>query len=87
MYGYGYRYPRVPRKIEALYDDPRYRFKWVRAAIGNRAVASKSPWIAHLQKAGVFKTISEILRKEALEYRKIKVVLKKVLRKVLNEEL
>jgi hypothetical protein len=70
MYGYGYRYPRVPRRIEALYEDPKYRAKWVRAAIGNRAVAAKSPWIQHLKKAGVFKTIGNLLRKEALEYRR-----------------
>jgi hypothetical protein len=52
MYGYGYRYPRVPRVT--VYEDPNYRFKWVRAAIGNRAVAAKSPLIAHLKQAKVF---------------------------------
>jgi hypothetical protein len=54
MYGYGYLYPRVPKKVESLYADPKYRFKWVRAAIGNRAVAAKSPWIAHLKQSGVY---------------------------------
>jgi hypothetical protein len=70
MYGYGYRYPRVPRRVEALYADPEYRFKWTRAAIGNRAVAAKSPWIQHLKQSGVFNTIRDLLRKEALEYRR-----------------
>jgi hypothetical protein len=69
MYGYGYRYPRVPRKIETLYEDPKYRTKWVRAAIGNRSVAAKSPWIQHLKQSGVFDTIRDLLRKEAIAYR------------------
>jgi hypothetical protein len=69
MYGYGYRYPRVPRKVEALYEDPAYRFKWVRAAIGNRAVAAKSPWIQHLKESKAFEKISKILRDEAINYR------------------
>jgi hypothetical protein len=62
MYGYGYRYPRVPRV--ALYEDPNYRFKWVRAAVGNRAIAAKSPWIAHLKQKGVFDKISQLLVKK-----------------------
>jgi hypothetical protein len=69
MYGYGYLYPRVPRKVEALYDDPKYRYKWVRAAIGNRAVAAKSPWIVHLKQAGVYDKIRDLLQKEAIKYR------------------
>jgi hypothetical protein len=69
MYGYGYRYPRVPRKVEALYADPEYRFRWVRAAVGNRAVAAKSPWIAHLKQAQVYDKIRDLLRKEAVKYR------------------
>jgi hypothetical protein len=69
MYGYGYRYPRVPKKVEALYADPKYRFKWVRAAIGNRAIAAKSPWVAHLKEAGVYEKIRDLLRKEAINYR------------------
>jgi hypothetical protein len=69
MYGYGYRYPRVPRRVEALYADPEYRFRWTRAAIGNRAVAAKSPWIQHLKKSGVFETIGKLLREEAIKYR------------------
>jgi hypothetical protein len=69
MYGYGYRYPRVPRKVEVLYEDPKYRAKWVRAAIGNRAVAAQSPWIKHLRQSGVFETIKNLLRQEAVKYR------------------
>jgi hypothetical protein len=69
MYGYGYRYPRVPKRVEALYADPNYRFKWVRAAIGNRAVAAKSPWIAHLKQAQVYDKIRDLLRDEAVKYR------------------
>jgi hypothetical protein len=67
MYGYGYRYPRAPRI--AYYDDPDYRFKWVRAAIGNRAAAKKSPWIAFLRREGAFEAIGDYLRGLADQYR------------------
>jgi hypothetical protein len=67
MYGYGYRYPRAPRI--AYYEDPEYRFKWVRAAIGNRAAAAKSPWIAFLRERGAFEEIGNYLRGLADEYR------------------
>jgi hypothetical protein len=67
MYGYGYRYPRAPRIT--YYDDPEYRFKWARAAIGNRAAAAKSPWLAYLREQGVFKDIGDLLRQKAEEYR------------------
>jgi hypothetical protein len=68
MYGYGYRYPRVPRL--PVYEDPNYRFKWVRAAIGNRAVASKSPWLQYLRENKVLEQVGNILRKAGEEYRK-----------------
>jgi uncharacterized small protein (DUF1192 family) len=67
IYGYGYRYPRAPRIT--YYDDPNYRFKWARAAIGNRAAAAKSPWLAFLKREGVFKDIGNLLRQKAEEYR------------------
>jgi hypothetical protein len=67
MYGYGYRYPRAPRIT--YYDDPEYRFKWARAAIGNRAAAAKSPWLAYLREQGVFKDIGDLLRQKAEQYR------------------
>jgi hypothetical protein len=58
MYGYGYRYPKAPRI--AFYDDPDYRFRWVRAAIGNRAIAAKSPWLAFLKREGAFEAIAKL---------------------------
>jgi polyhydroxyalkanoate synthesis regulator phasin len=67
MYGYGYRYPKA-RRI-AYYDEPEYRFKWARAAIGNRAIASKSPWIAFLRREGAFEAIGDYLRQLADQYR------------------
>jgi hypothetical protein len=67
MYGYGYRYPRAPRV--AYYEDPSYRFKWVRAAIGNRSAAKKSPWIAFLRRKGAFEAIGNYLRDLADQYR------------------
>jgi hypothetical protein len=67
MYGYGYRYPRAPRI--AYYDDPDYRFKWVRAAIGNRSAAQNSPWIKFLRREGAFEAIGDYLRGLADQYR------------------
>jgi polyhydroxyalkanoate synthesis regulator phasin len=67
MYGYGYRYPRAPRI--AYYEDPNYRFKWVRAAIGNRAVAKNSPWINFLRREGAFEAIGDFLRGLAEQYK------------------
>jgi hypothetical protein len=68
MYGYGYRYPRVPRL--PVYEDPKYRFKWVRAAIGNRAAAAKSPWLKYLRDNKVLDKVGDLLRQAGAEYRK-----------------
>jgi hypothetical protein len=56
MYWYGYRYPN-------------YRFRWVRTAVGNRAIAQKSPWLAFLRQKNAFKEIGDKLRKLSAEYR------------------
>jgi predicted DNA-binding protein YlxM (UPF0122 family) len=70
MYGYGYHYPRAPQI--AYYDDPNYRFKWDRAAIGNRAIAQKSDWVNFLKKRGAYEAIGEYLRELGDEYRVLK---------------
>jgi hypothetical protein len=67
MYGYGYRYPRAPRI--AYYDDPDYRFRWARAAIGNRAISQKSDWINFLKREGAFEAIGDYLRRLGDQYR------------------
>jgi hypothetical protein len=69
MYGYCYRYPRVPRKVEISYDDPEYRRKWARSAIMKRGVASNSRWIQFLRKKGTLDEIADKLRKAGEEYR------------------
>jgi hypothetical protein len=74
MYGYGYRYPRVPRV--PLYEDPKYQYKWVRAAIGNRAIADKSEWIKFLKDNNAFETIGAYLRSLGDVYREQKRGLK-----------
>jgi hypothetical protein len=68
-YGYGYRYPRVPRRVEALYSDPEYKYKWARAAIMNKAVAARSPWLKFLRENGYFDQIRDLLRRAAAQYR------------------
>jgi hypothetical protein len=69
MYGYGYRYPRVPREIKVLYSDPEYRYKWARAAVMNKATADRRPWISFLRQKGVLAKISEELREAGDQYR------------------
>jgi hypothetical protein len=70
MYGYGYQYPKAPRI--AYYDDPDYRFRWARAAIGNRAIAQKSDWINFLKENQAFEAIGEYLRELGERYRRLK---------------
>jgi hypothetical protein len=69
MYGYAYRYPRVPRKVEALYGDPTYRYKLARAALMNRGVAQRSTWIQFLRQEDVLNQVRDLLRKAGEEYR------------------
>jgi hypothetical protein len=71
MYGYCYRYPRVPRRVEALYTDPEYQYKWARAAIMNKAVAARSPWLKFLRDNHYLEKVGDLLRKAAAEYRAI----------------
>jgi hypothetical protein len=71
MYGYGYRYPRVPRKFEVVYEDPNYCYKWARSALMNRGVAQHSPWIQFLRDNHYLEQVSNILRKAGEEYRTI----------------
>jgi hypothetical protein len=69
MYGYGYRYPRAQRQIEVLYSDPEYQYKWARAAIMNKRVASRSPWLKFLRDNHYLDQVANILRQAGQEYR------------------
>jgi hypothetical protein len=69
MYCYGYRYPRVPREIKVLYTDPQYRYKWARAAVMNKDIADRSPWIAFLRKNEYLDKISALLREAGEKYK------------------
>jgi hypothetical protein len=71
MYGYGYRYPTVPREVKILYTDPQYRYKWARAAVMNKGIADRSPWIAFLRKEKYLEQISNLLKKAGTEYRRL----------------
>jgi hypothetical protein len=91
MYGYGYRYPRVPREVRALYTHPNYRYKWARAAIMNRGIAARSPWLKFLKDKKYLDQVGDILRKAGAEYRalygvnpKYKAVAEKRLTKIEN---
>jgi hypothetical protein len=69
MYGYGYRYPRVPREVRAVYTDPEYRYKWIRAAIMNKAVAARSPWLKFLRDEKYLERVGNLLREVAARCR------------------
>jgi hypothetical protein len=69
MYGYGYRYPKVKRRLEHLYDDPDYKVKWARAADLNKTLDRKNPWITHLKDKGYLEQVKSIMQKAAAEYR------------------
>jgi hypothetical protein len=71
MYGYGYRYPKVRVNYEKLYSDPEYQYNWAKAAILNKGVAARSPWIAFLKKNHYLDQVGEILRKAGEEYRSL----------------
>jgi hypothetical protein len=69
MYWYGYKYPKVQRNFEALYSDPEYQYKWARAAILNRGVAARIPWIKFLKQNHYLGQVAQILRQAGQEYR------------------
>jgi hypothetical protein len=70
MYGQGYRYPRRRRKltVETYYPEA-VQPELVRAAVFNRAIAAKNPWLKFLQKEKVFEQIRNLLKQKAAEYR------------------
>jgi polyhydroxyalkanoate synthesis regulator phasin len=70
MYGQGYRYPRRRRKltVETYYPEAAQP-ELVRAAVFNRAVAAKNPWLQFLEKENVFERIRNLLKEAAKEYR------------------
>jgi hypothetical protein len=70
LYGYGYRYPRRGRTAEVTtFIKDEDREPWARAAIFNRAIASRNPWIRYLEDHGVYDEISNLLRKAREGYR------------------
>jgi uncharacterized protein with von Willebrand factor type A (vWA) domain len=70
MYGYGYRYPRRGRRAEVeTFIKKEDREPWARAAIFNRAIASRNPWIRYLEDHGVYDQISLLLRNAREGYR------------------
>jgi hypothetical protein len=70
MYGQGYRYPRRRRRLTVeTYFPPEAQPELIRAAVFNRAIAKKNPWLQFLEKEKVFEQIRELLKKKAAEYR------------------
>jgi hypothetical protein len=69
MYGQGYRYPRRRRKltVETYYPEA-VQPALIRAAVFNRAIAQKNPWIQHLEKTGVYRDIRTLLQKARETY-------------------
>jgi hypothetical protein len=71
IYGYGYRYPRRGRRaeVESYIKEPK---DWAKAAIFNKAIASRKPWFRHLEVTGAYEKIGEILRKARETYEPVK---------------
>jgi hypothetical protein len=67
--GYGYRYPRRRRKltVETYYPES-VQPELVRAAVFNRAIAARNPWIQHLKNIGVYDEIRKLLRAAKQSY-------------------
>jgi hypothetical protein len=75
MYGQGYRYPRRRRRLTVeTYFPPEAQPALVRAAVFNRAIAKKNPWLQFLEKENVFGQIRDLLKQKAAEYRAKKPV-------------
>jgi hypothetical protein len=72
MYGQGYRYPGRKRRIPTVetYFPPEAQPQLIKAAVFNRAIAGKNPWIQFLQSGKYFERIRNILKDVAEEYRK-----------------
>jgi hypothetical protein len=70
MYGQGYRYSRRRRKLTVqTYYPEEVQPELIRAAVFNRAIAKKNPWIQHLEKEGVYRDIRTLLQKARESYR------------------
>jgi hypothetical protein len=69
--GYGYRYPRRRRMmgVESYYYPGELQNEFIKAAVFNRAIASKNPWIQHLKDTGVYDKIREELQKAKQSYK------------------
>jgi hypothetical protein len=86
MYGQGYRYPRRRRKLTVeTYYTPESQPELIRAAVFNRAIAKKNPWLQFLEKENVFGQIRDLLKQKAAKYRAKNPVTEKT-RKVLQRQ-
>jgi chaperonin cofactor prefoldin len=78
MYGQGYRYPRRKRRLTVeSYFSPEVQPQLIRAAVFNRAIAKKNPWLTFLHDKDYFNRIRTILKEAAAEYRKTNPVTQK----------
>jgi hypothetical protein len=62
--GYGYRYPRRRRQmaVTAYYYPGELQDEYIKAAVFNKAIASKNPWINFLRQKGFYDDIRKKLR-------------------------
>jgi hypothetical protein len=69
--GYGYRYPRRRRRriptVETYYP-LEAQPELIRAAVFNRAIARKNPWIEHLDKSGFYENVRKLLQQAKATY-------------------
>jgi hypothetical protein len=68
--GYGYRYPRRRRQLTVeTYYSPETQPELIRAAMFNRAIAKRNPWIEHLEKSGFYKNVRDLLQQARATYK------------------
>jgi hypothetical protein len=69
MYGEGEGYPRRRRVVETAFALPETKQAYFRAAIFNKALAEKNPWVEFLRKKGFYKEMREKLQEYREAYR------------------
>jgi hypothetical protein len=70
MYGQGYRYPKRRRELTVkTYYDLKVQPDVIRAAVFNRALAKKNPWIEHLEKSHFYEKVRDLLQQARATYK------------------
>jgi hypothetical protein len=70
MYGQGYRYPRRKRELTVkTFYPPDVQPGVIKAAVFNRALVRKNPWIEHLEKSHFYENVRKLLQEARATYK------------------